>query len=242
MVAIPGGEFLMGTEDEEIERLNQKYKVDLFNREKPQHKVTIQPFYMGKYQVTQAQWQAVMGNNPSRFKDDPQNPVERVSWNGAQEFCKKLSAKTGKKYRLPSEAEWEYACRAGTTTPFHFGETITGELANYVANKTFGEEAPRKFRGKTTPVGSFLPNAFGLNDMHGNVWEWCEDGWHEDYSEAPVDDSVWLTNKDIKKIVRGGTCFHISWFCRSAYRSLGFPDDGSITYGFRLAVSDPRTL
>jgi len=136
MVSVPGGKILMGTEDEEIERLVKKYDKEYFRREKPQHEVTIKTFYMGKYQVTQAQWQGVMGNNPSLFKESPQNPVEKVSWNEAVEFCEKLSEKTGKLYRLPSEAEWEYGCRAGTTTPFYFGETITGKLANYDASRT----------------------------------------------------------------------------------------------------------
>ena len=146
MIAISGGKFLMGSP-----------KGEGNDDEKPQHEVTVKPFLMGKYPITQAQWQAVMGNNPAEFKDSPQNPVENVSWHDAVEFCQKLSAKTGRKYRLPSEAEWEYACRARTKTPFHFGETITGELANYPASQTYAEEAPGKYRQKTTPVGSFPP-------------------------------------------------------------------------------------
>jgi formylglycine-generating enzyme required for sulfatase activity len=163
MVYIPGGTFMMGSSE--------------YSSEKPQHKVTIQPFYMSKYPVTQAQWEAVMGNNPSWFKGE-NRPVENVSWHEAVAFCQRLSEMTGKRYGLPSEAQWEYGCRAGTTTPFCFGETITTDLANYN-------------RGETTDVGSFPPNAFGLYDMHGNVWEWCADPWHENYEGAPSDGRVW---------------------------------------------------
>ena len=234
MVSIPGGKFLMGS-------LSGKEH----DNEKPQHEVSVKPFYMAKYQITQAQWQAVMGNNPSAHQDNPQNPVERVSWNDAQEFCKKLSAKTGKQYRLPNEAEWEYACRAGTTTPFYFGETITGKLANYrayQATKTYAEEAPGEYRGKTTLVGIFPPNAFGLYDMHGNVWEWCEDGWHKNYQGAPANGSAWLTTKSTAKVLRGGSYNAFPWNCGSAYRDRNLPDNDYLNYGFRLAVSDPRTL
>ncbi len=174
LVYIPAGTFMMGSPDAEIQRLNQKFNSDWFNKEAPQHRVTIQPFYMGKYQVTQAQWQAIMGNNPSNFKGD-NHPVEQVSWEQCQEFCQKLSAKINQEVCLPSEAQWEYACRAGTTTPFYFGETITTDLANYNGNYTFANESKGTYRGGTTPVGSFPPNAFGLYDMHGNVWEWCQD-------------------------------------------------------------------
>ena len=245
MVSIPGGKFLMGTESEEIERLVKKYDWEYFKREKPQHEVTVKPFYMGRYPVTQAQWQAVMGNNPAEFKDSPQNPVENVSWHDAVEFCQQLSAKTGRKYRLPSEAEWEYACRAGTNTPFHFGETITGELANYRATRTYVGEAPGEYREKTTPVGSFLPNGFGLYDMHGNVWEWCADNWHENYEGAPTDGRAWMTggDKDTSPL-RGGSWDVIPYNCRSAFRNYVIRRRDSISYnvGFRVVSESGRTL
>jgi formylglycine-generating enzyme required for sulfatase activity len=155
-------------------------------------------FNFGKYPVTQAQYEAVMGNNPSLFQNNPQNPVEKVSWNDAQAFCQKLSQITGKTYRLPTEAEWEYACRAGTTTPFYFGETITGELSNYDASNTYAGEAKGEYRQQTTPVGQFPPNAFGLYDMLGNVWEWCQDDYHPNYQGALTDGSAWISDPKCK--------------------------------------------
>ncbi len=245
MVSISGGKFLMGTEKGEIERLVKKYNWDGFRREKPQHEVTVKPFFMGKYPITQAQWQAVMGNNPADFKDSPQNPVENVSWHDAVEFCQRLSEKTGRKYRLPSEAEWEYACRAGTKRPFHFGETITGELANYDASETYAGEAPGEYREKTTPVGSFPPNRFGLYDMHGNVWEWCADNWHENYEGAPTDGSAWTTggDKDISPL-RGGSWGYTPGYCRSAFRYLNirWRDNIFLDVGFRVVSESGRTL
>jgi formylglycine-generating enzyme required for sulfatase activity len=174
MVEIPAGEFMMGSIAGELDREND---------ESPQHRVSVPSFYIGRFAVTQAQWQKVMGTSPSGFKGE-KNPVENVTWNDAQEFCKKLSQQTGRQYRLPSEAEWEYACRAGTTTPFHFGETITTDLANYDGNYTYGSGTKGVYRIKTTPVGSFPANEFGLCDMHGNVWEWCADIWHDNYNRV----------------------------------------------------------
>jgi formylglycine-generating enzyme required for sulfatase activity len=235
MVYIPGGKFQMGTDDQEINELCEKYKVDYFQRESPQHKVIIEPFFMGKYPVTQAQWQVVakmqkvnqpLNPDPSRFKG-ANRPVECVSWNDAVEFCKRLSNHTKREYRLPSEAEWEYACRAGTTRPFHFGETITIDLANYT-------------REETTEVGSFkVANNFGLYDMHGNVWEWCQDHWHDSYKGAPTDGSAWQdTNKsNNKRMLRGGSCYDLPGYCRSAYRvsyNLDYYDD---FIGFRVVCS-----
>jgi formylglycine-generating enzyme required for sulfatase activity len=221
MVAIPGGTFLMGSPP------NEKYS---FDDEHPQHQVSVPPFFMGKYPITQAQWKEVASRtdlkvkqdlnlNPAYFKDRPDSdrrPVEQVNWYDAVEFCARLSILTGREYRLPSEAEWEYACRAGTTTPFYFGETITGELANYDASET-------------TPVGQFTPNAFGLYDMHGNVWEWCADTWHDNYDGAPSDGSVWLDNNQEENIdgksrfgtysvMRGGSWGNNPNLCRSAIR------------------------
>ncbi|MBE9167798.1 formylglycine-generating enzyme family protein [Pleurocapsales cyanobacterium LEGE 06147] len=229
MVSIPGGSFMMGAP------LGEKFSKD---RERPQHKVTIKPFFMGKFQVTQAPWRAVaslpkinreLNFNPSRFKGD-NLPVDGVSWYDAVEFCVRLSKRTGREYVLPSEAEWEYACRAGTTTPFHFGETITTELANYDV----------KYK-KTTPVGQFTPNTFGLHDMHGNVWEWCADTWHESYEGAPIDGSTWLTKNSNCKVLRGGSWWDFFFNCRSAARDYFIGVDHLNLIGFRIVYVVPRT-
>jgi formylglycine-generating enzyme required for sulfatase activity len=180
MVKIPAGSFLMGSPTSEESH---------FASESPQHKVTLETFWMSQSPITQAQWVSVMGENPSHFKGNDL-PVESVSWYDAMEFCRRLSKQTGHVYTLPSEAQWEYACRAGTTTPFYFGETITPDQANYDGNYTYG--GPRgEYRQRTTPVGMFPPNDWGLYDMHGNVWEWCLDEWHSNYEGAPVDGSAW---------------------------------------------------
>jgi formylglycine-generating enzyme required for sulfatase activity len=180
-----------------------------------------------------------MGNNPSTFKDNPKNPVENVSWDDAQVFCQKLSDKIGKKYRLPSEAEWEYACRAGTTTAFYFGETISTDQANYNGNYIFGKGKKGVYRQKTTPVGTFPANQFGLYDLHGNVWEWCEDVWHKNYENAPKDGNSWNENNSQTsfRTLRGGSWLNAPKNCRSADRD-GY-DAGLCNYflGFRLAVS-----
>ncbi len=222
MIAIPDDKFFMGTEDRQIERLVKKYNRKYFRAEKPQHEVTVQPFFMSKYPITQEQYQEIMGKNPSHFKGD-ERPIENVSWDDAVEFCQRLSQQTGKKYRLPSEAEWEYACRAGTTTPYHFGDNITDKLANYGGNV-----------GKTTPVGQFPPNAFGLYDMHGNVWEWCEDDWHKNYQDAPNDGRAWLSENNDTKVLRGGSWFDHPEYCRSATRILFRRDIRGNDVGFRV--------
>jgi formylglycine-generating enzyme required for sulfatase activity len=231
MVAIPGGKFLMGSPQGEGN-----------DREKPQHQVTIQPFYMGKYPVTQAQWEMVsrlpevkidLRSKPSHFKG-ANLPVENVSWHDAQEFCARISKATGKLYRLPSEAEWEYACRANTTTLYYFGDTITTDLVNH--NNKYGQ---------TTDVGKFPPNAFGLYDMHGNVWEWCEDGWHENYINAPTwpnNNIPWISQSDNKRMLRGGQWYLNPSYCRSASRSYNNGDRRNKDNGFRLVVSGAGTL
>ncbi len=251
MVAIPGGTFLMGTEDEEIERLVKKFNWDGFRSERPQHRVTVSSFYMGRYPITQAQWKAIaatakididLETNPSKFKGD-ELPVERVNWYQATEFCKRLSRETKREYRLPSEAEWEYACRAGTTTPFYFGETITGELANYRASETYADEPNGEYRNETTPVGQFPPNAFGLYDMHGNVWEWCADTWHDNYDGAPTDGSVWTENgNDNHSSLRGGSWCSNPDVCRSALRLCSDRPDSYSDDGFRVVCVFGRTL
>ncbi|NER37233.1 MAG: formylglycine-generating enzyme family protein [Oscillatoria sp. SIO1A7] len=214
MVFIPGGSFMMGSPDGEGR-----------DSERPQHRVTVPDFFMSRYQVTQAQWQAIMGNSPSYFKGE-NLPVEKVSWYDVKKFCEKLSQKTDRAYRLPSEAEWEYACRAGTTTPFHFGETITSDLANYRGTSTYAKEPKGKYREKTTPVGSFPPNAFGLYDMHGNVWEWCEDTWHGNYQGAPTDGSarVASNSNNNRRLARGCSWDGYPVNCRGASRYGRAPD------------------
>ena len=226
MVAIPGGSFVMGSPSTETERSNN---------EGPQHNVNISPFFMGKYEVTQAQYQAVMGYNPSHFKG-AKRPVEGVHWDEAVEFCRKLTQKTGKTYRLPSEAEWEYACRARTSTPFYFGDTITPDLVNYNGNYPYGSAPKGLYRKQTTDVGSFPPNVFGLYDMHGNVWEWCSDKWHDNYSHAPTDGSSWETGTDNHRVLRGGSGLGYAVYCRGADRyrySAGLRNSG---FGFRVAL------
>ncbi len=248
MVAIPGGTFTMGAPT------NEKESSD---RERPQHEVTVQPFFMGKYPVTQAQWRTVaaleqvnreLNPNPSKFKGDDL-PVESISWYDAVEFCDRLSKLTGRHYRLPSEAEWEYACRAGTTTPFHFGETITPQLANYNGEYTYGSGTKGKSSLKTThyttPVGSFnVANAFWLHDMHGNIWEWCADHWHDNYQGAPKDGSVWLKqnyNDNCYRLLRGGSWYYDPRNCRSASRLRDKPVVRFSHVGFRVVGSGART-
>jgi eukaryotic-like serine/threonine-protein kinase len=249
MVAMPGGSFTMGSPEP---------KAESFDEEWPQRTVTIQPFYMGKYVITQAQWQAVaklpqvkqgLKANPSSFKG-AKLPVEKVSWNDAVEFCARLSKLKGKIYRLPSEAEWEYACRAGTKTPFYFGETITTALANYrgrdcrsFGSGNYGKGPLGQDRQQTTDVGIFPPNGFGLYDMHGNVWEWCTDHWHNTYQGAPSDGSAWLSEDNIgNRIQRGGSWKVTPKACRSACRCDGIPAYGCDSGGFRVVCDSPRTL
>jgi formylglycine-generating enzyme required for sulfatase activity/predicted ATPase len=240
MVAIPGGTFQMGSPQGEG-----------FDNEKPQHKVSIEPFFMGKYPITQAQWHAIMSRtdltdlrvinlNPAYFKDfsdSEHRPVERVNWYQAKEFCARLSKLTGQYYRLPSEAEWEYACRAGTQTPFHFGETLTDQVANYRASEIYANEPKGEFRQQTTPVGSFLPNPFGLYDLHGNVWEWCGDNWEENYNTDRTQEYYEGNEKHKLKLIRGGSLFTPPDHCRSASRFFNNPDEFTDT-GFR--VMSPR--
>ncbi|MEM6402364.1 MAG: formylglycine-generating enzyme family protein [Cyanobacteria bacterium P01_D01_bin.116] len=257
MVLIKGGTFLMGTPDEEIERLVKKFENEYFREEAPQHQVTVPNFFMGRYQVTQEQWKAVaalpqvereLQSDPSNFKGD-NLPAECVSWYDAVEFCARLSNHTGRRYSLPTESEWEYACRAGTTTPFHFGETITGDLANYNASYSFANEAKGEYRKETTPVGQFPPNAKGLHDMHGNVWEWCLDDWHSNYEKAPTDGSAWfdeendnLSQKQGIAVQRGGSWFDSSLSCRSASRVDGLTRDYlNYDVGFRVVCAVGRT-
>ncbi|UJB73278.1 SUMF1/EgtB/PvdO family nonheme iron enzyme (plasmid) [Acaryochloris sp. 'Moss Beach'] len=226
MVEIPEGTFTMGSPSSEEERDDD---------EAPQHEVTLSTFYLGKYPVTQAQWEVIMGSNPSNFKG-ANLPVEQVSWEDAVGFCQKLSQESGKDYRLPSEAEWEYACRVGTTTPFYFGETITPKLVNYDGNYTYGSVSKGEFREQTTDVGSFPPNTFGLYDMHGTVWEWCQDTWHDNYTGAPTDGTAWINKNTSKRVIRGGSWLCNPRYCRSANRLRNDPGDRNLYVGFRVAL------
>ena len=226
MVEIPGETFIMGSPENKAGRNST---------ESPQHQVTVPSFFIGKYQLTQAQYQAIIGSNPSEFKGN-NRPVEQVSWNDAVTFCEKLSQKTGKNYKLPSEAEWEYGCRAGTTTPFYFGESITPELVNYNGNYIYGSAPKGQNRQQTTDVGSFPPNAFGLYDMHGNVWEWCFDDYINNYSDAPRDGSA-LTGRSDRKLLRGGSWGNCPGFCRSAFRGFKVAAEANNGNGFRVVCS-----
>ena len=230
MVAIPGGAFLMGSPEDEQGR---------FEDEGPQHQVTLSAFFMGRYPVTQAQWRAVtslpqverkLDPDPSQFKGD-KRPVEQVNWFDAMEFCARLSAHTSQTYTLPSEAQWEYACRAGTTTAFHFGQTLANSQANFS-------------RKATTEVGSFPPNSFGLSDMHGNVFEWCLDYFHDDYEGAPTNGTAWVTGEyDYIRSRRGGSWFYDSRYCRCACRGFSNASARDFSgYGFRVVSVPPRAL
>ncbi|MGK7875458.1 MAG: formylglycine-generating enzyme family protein [Xenococcaceae cyanobacterium] len=270
MVLIPDGTFTMGApEDEEGSD----------SSERPQHNVTISAFLMGRYPITQAQWKAIaqktdlkvnqdLEPDPSYFKepyqgiDRWQRPVETVNWYDAVEFCQRLSKLTGRDYRLPSEAEWEYACRGvrepldlekgESYPPFHFGETITTDLANYRGTDekdlqwsgSYGKGPKGNYREQTTPVGYFkVVNPFGLSDMHGLVWEWCADDWHDNYEGAPTDGSAWLNGNDNRSPLRGGSWFSYPDDCRSAFRDFNIWRGGRYGYnGFRVVCGSGRTL
>ncbi|MEQ8975555.1 MAG: SUMF1/EgtB/PvdO family nonheme iron enzyme [Coleofasciculus sp. C1-SOL-03] len=238
MVFIRGEQFMMGSSNFEIEQNKNEI---------PQHEVIIQPFFMSKHPIIQAQWRAVallpqidcsLNPDPSHFKGD-NRPVENINWYEIKEFCHRLSKTTGHEYRLPSEAEWEYACRAGTITPFYFGETLTTELANYSDIRLYDEDTIKgKYVGKTTNVMTFPPNAFGLYDMHGNVREWCSDHWHDNYQEAPSDGSSWATGGNNRfRILRGGSFSLKMEDCRSANRHKDVPSQKSSSSGFRIVCS-----
>jgi eukaryotic-like serine/threonine-protein kinase len=222
LIQIPGGTFLMGSPPTESER---------YDSEGPQHSVTLPDFFLSQSPITQAQWQAVMGNNPSTWQQD-NLPVENVSWHDAVEFCQRLGQKTGRRYRLPSEAEWEYACRAKSSTPFYFGEKITPKLGNY------HEVLTGIYPHQTTPVGSFPANGFGLVDMHGNLWEWCQDLWHDHYQGAPTDGRAWEVGGNPGfRMLRGGSWQDLPWYARAAQRFGKEPDSREAIAGFRIAVS-----
>ena len=215
---IPPGAFLMGSE---------KGGDD----EKPVHRVeVVRGFFMGVSPITQAQWKAVMGTEPSHFKGK-NRPVEQVSWVDCQEFCKKLSEVTDRKTALPTEAEWEFACRAGTTTEYHFGDVLNADLANYNGSYTWNGSPKGKNPKKTTDVGSFAANAWGLYDMHGNVWEWCVDVYGP-YQEGEQDNIEY--SSDSSRVLRGGSWGSYPLFCRAANRGGSAPANRGDSVGFRV--------
>jgi formylglycine-generating enzyme required for sulfatase activity len=234
MVQIPGASFTMGAPASDA---------GSSQFERPQRLVTVPPFYLGKYPVTIDQWRAVMGASPpamkglnNKFRVSGRQPVVRVSCGEAEAFCAQLSRKTRRAYRLPTEAEWEYACRAGTASPFAFGETITQEVVNHDGEmlRLLGKDCA------TTPVGSLgVANAFGLFDMHGNVWEWCRDYWHASYQDAPIDGSAWRRDADKgTRVLRGGSWSAQARSCRAAARRFGgHPGVQSREIGFRVVMA-----
>ncbi len=255
MMQIPAGNFWMGTTTQEAQRVRQEYNrigvttentTYMVNSETPQGPVKVIGFYMSRFEITQAQWNQVAGWERINIDLDPtpsffsgnQRPVEQVSWREAIEFCDRVSGKIKRPYRLPSEAEWEYACRAGTATPFHFGETITPEVSNFNGNFPWGLAPNGLYRQQTSEAGSTaVANAFGLYDMHGNVFEWCMDPWHASYKDSPSSAKVWEQGGDSRyRVIRGGSYLSAAAFCRSAYRSSSGPDIKSTNVGFRVVV------
>jgi formylglycine-generating enzyme required for sulfatase activity len=249
MVLIMGGSFMMGSPDTEIDRREN---------ESPQHQVAVPSFFMSEFPITQTHWATVaqlpkvkidLEIAPANFKGTDR-PIERVNWFEAKEFCQRLSQLTGRIYRLPTEAEWEYACRADSTTPFHFGDTITTDLANYRGTDheeyqwsgSYGQGSKGIYRQENTPVDSYPPNAFGLYDMHGNVWEWCQDDYFDNYDVTPIDGSAWVPEENSGlKILRGGSWLNDPRYCRSAIRYNLNPGYRSYIVGFRVVCEMPRT-
>ena len=222
---VEGDKFEMGNVDE-----------DAYGDENPIHTVQVQTFYMAEFPVTQGLWKALMkGENPSHFKGDDR-PVENVSWNDSQKFIKELNSETGRNYRLPSESEWEYAARGGTRSEeyLYAGSDKLSEVGWY--NKNSGEE--------TQSVGQLLPNELGLYDLSGNVWEWCEDDWHDDYKGAPVDGSAWIDapKRGTYRVNRGGGWIHDARYCRVSYRNYNSPGNRDINIGFRLVLSPSQLV
>jgi formylglycine-generating enzyme required for sulfatase activity len=256
LVPIPGGMFLMGSTeydsgnsagaDPDAWRAILK-KGSAWGGTTPAHQVTVGGFHMGKHEVTQSQWRAVaslprvardLNPDPSNFKGD-NLPVESVSWEESVEFCARLSRATGRSYRLPTEAEWEYACRAGTTTPFAFGQTVTPQLCNYDGDYPYAQAPKGTYRKKTRPVELMrVANALGLFDMHGNVWEWCSNYWHVNYNGAPSDGRSWEAAGDTRyRVLRGGSWESGGYICRSAHRVRNPPDFRNSAVGLRVVVA-----
>ena len=229
MVFIPAGRFQIGSPSNELEHSEE---------ESPRHTVNIPPFFMSRFPITQRQWKVLMDNNPAIFIGNSDRPVETVTWDDAQGFCQKLAERTGRTYRLPSESEWEYACRAGTLTAFGFGETLAANLASYNGAIPYKYALAGNSNSSTTEVGTYPANGFGLHDMHGNVWEWCADNWHDDYDLLPKDGSAWTQGGDRScRVIRGGSWRDPAHYCRSAKRSKNAVSQDDRSTGFRIAVT-----
>ena len=241
VVEIPAGNFLMGQTNAEKQELIGQLGNDLHKKyyisELPQHRVNLKAFYMGQKEVTQAVYREIMGDNPAKFQGDDL-PIDNISWRQAQEFCEKLSQRTGRNYTLPSESQWEYACRGGTSSSFYTGDNINTDLANYDGSSSYGDGKKGLNRQKTTKVASFVHNPFGLYDMTGNVWEWCLDTWHDDYKDAPTDGSAWRSNIDSEdRVLRGGSWNFNPWDIRSALRYKWAVDSSKDDAGLRVVLA-----
>ena len=254
LAPIPAGKFVMGSPADEKERDDNE----------PQHEVAItKPFYMGVYEVTQREYEKLMGkarnewNHGAHFDagngGSLDHPMENVRWYQAVEFCKRLSElaeekRAGRRYRLPTEAEWEYACRAGTTTVFNFGNSLSSEQANFKGTAPYGSASEGPYLRKTAKVGSYKPNAFGLYDMHGNVWEWCADWYDKDYyrnspkkdPKGPAAGVLSTGYNDFYRVVRGGCWLDEGRACRSAYRFRAMPHDNYRLIGFRVVCEGEK--
>ena len=236
LVVVPSGSFMMGSPASEWGR---------FNNESPQRRVTIaEPFAVGVYEVIFREWDACVSEGGCNgYRPDGAGwgrdgrPVINVSWNDARAYVKWLSQRTGERYRLLSEAEWEYVARAGTTDPFHTGSTISSDQANYDSSYVYGSGQKGRYRGRTVQVGTFSPNAFGLHEVHGNVWEWTQDCWNDSYTDAPTDSRAWETGECERRILRGGSWGDVPWFLRSANRSMNDSSIRDLKIGFRIARS-----
>ena len=237
LVVVPLGSFMMGSPDSEWGR---------FNNESPQRRVTItEPFAVSVYEVTFGEWDACVSEGGCNgYQPHGEGwgrggrPVINVSWDDARAYVKWLSQRTGKRYRLLSESEWEYVARAGTMEPFHTGATISADQANYDSSYTYVSGQKGRYRGRTVQVGTFSPNAFGLHEVHGNVWEWTQDCWNEDYTGAPADSRAWETGECEQRVLRGGSWGDVPWLLRSADRGKNEPGIRDPKIGFRIA----RTL
>jgi len=248
LVYVPPGTFRMGSTPDALERFRQEphtWEPEVWDQlEGPQHEVRItRGFYLGAYEVKQSEYQAVTGKNPTGFTADPNLPVEQVSWGEAVDYCKQLSErpaekKAGRVYRLPTEAEWEYACRAGTATAFHGGDGLSSKQANFNGTAPFGGAPMGPNLGKTTLVGAYPANAFGLYDMHGSLWEWCQDSPRR-YTAAAVNDPRGPEAVGGPRVLRGGSWYDAAWACRSALRFAESPSYRSRTVGFRVALPVP---
>lgn len=263
MVELPAGSFVMGSSQNELEQVSNNYLRSMNKdvkpalqahllSETPQRTVKVSAFYLSKYEVTQAQWRVVAGlpkvnhdlmSDPSAFKGG-NRPVEQVSWEDAVEFCERLSRLTGRRYRLPTEAEWEYACRAGTTWPFSLGGTIESDWVNYNGKQPYAFAAKDAYRQQTITVGSLnVANAFGLYDMHGNVWEWCLDSWHENYADAPTDGGAWQGDTEkASRVLRGGAWDSPAGECRSSERKQAASVLRMNNIGFRVVLETEAQL